>query len=34
VLEEARGRKEPIEEAMPDEERSHQKVLAALRARD
>ena len=29
----ARGRKEPIEEGMPDEERRHQELLAALRAR-
>ena len=28
-----RGRKEPIEEGMPDEERRHQELLAALRAR-
>jgi large conductance mechanosensitive channel len=28
----ARGRKEPIEEGMPDEERRHQELLAALRA--
>jgi large conductance mechanosensitive channel len=27
----ARGRKEPIEEGMPDEERRHQELLAALR---
>jgi large conductance mechanosensitive channel len=27
-----RGRREPIEEGMPDEERRHQEVLAALRA--
>ena len=27
-----RGRKEPIEEGMPDEERRHQELLAALRA--
>ena len=26
------GRKEPIEEGMPDEERRHQELLAALRA--
>ena len=26
-----RGRKEPIEEGMPDEERRHQELLAALR---
>ncbi len=30
----ARGRREPIEEGMPDEERRHQELLAALRARD
>lgn len=30
----ARGRKEPVEEGMPDEERRHQELLAALRARD
>jgi large conductance mechanosensitive channel len=29
----ARGRKETIEEGMPDEERRHQELLAALRAR-
>jgi large conductance mechanosensitive channel len=29
----ARGRKEPIEEGMPDEERRHQELLAALRTR-
>ena len=29
----ARGRKEPVEEGMPDEERRHQELLAALRAR-
>ena len=29
----ARGGKEPIEEGMPDEERRHQELLAALRAR-
>ena len=29
----ARGQKEPIEEGMPDEERRHQELLAALRAR-
>jgi large conductance mechanosensitive channel len=28
-----RRRKEPIEEGMPDEERRHQELLAALRAR-
>lgn len=28
----ARGRKEPIEAGMPDEERRHQELLAALRA--
>lgn len=28
----ARGRKEPTEEAVPDEERRHQELLAALRA--
>jgi len=28
----ARGRREPIEEGMPDEERRHQELLAALRA--
>jgi large conductance mechanosensitive channel len=28
-----RGRKEPIEEGMPDEERRHQELLAALQAR-
>jgi large conductance mechanosensitive channel len=28
----ARGTKEPIEEGMPDEERRHQELLAALRA--
>ena len=27
-----RSRKEPIEEGMPDEERRHQELLAALRA--
>jgi large conductance mechanosensitive channel len=27
----ARSRKEPIEEGMPDEERRHQELLAALR---
>jgi large conductance mechanosensitive channel len=27
----ARGRREPIEEGMPDEERRHQELLAALR---
>ena len=27
-----RGRREPIEEGMPDEERRHQELLAALRA--
>ena len=27
-----RGRKEPVEEGMPDEERRHQELLAALRA--
>ena len=30
----ARGRKEPIEEGMPDEERRHQELLAALSARN
>lgn len=30
----ARGRKEPVEEGMPDEERRHQELLAALQARD
>ena len=29
----ARGQKELIEEGMPDEERRHQELLAALRAR-
>jgi large conductance mechanosensitive channel len=29
----ARAGKEPIEEGMPDEERRHQELLAALRAR-
>ena len=29
----ARGQKEPIEEGMPDEERRHQELLAALRTR-
>jgi large conductance mechanosensitive channel len=29
----ARGGKEPIEEGMPDEERRHQELLAALQAR-
>ena len=29
----ARGQKEPIEEGMPDEERRHQELLAALRPR-
>ena len=28
-----RGRREPIEEGMPDEERRHQELLAVLRAR-
>jgi len=28
----ARSRREPIEEGMPDEERRHQELLAALRA--
>lgn len=28
----ARGRREPIEEGTPDEERRHQELLAALRA--
>jgi large conductance mechanosensitive channel len=28
----ARSRKEPVEEGMPDEERRHQELLAALRA--
>jgi large conductance mechanosensitive channel len=28
-----RGKKEPIEEGMPDEERRHQELLAALRTR-
>ena len=27
----ARGRREPVEEGMPDEERRHQELLAALR---
>lgn len=27
-----RSRREPIEEGMPDEERRHQELLAALRA--
>ena len=30
----ARGQKEPIEEGMPDEERRHQELLAALQARN
>jgi large conductance mechanosensitive channel len=30
----ARGRGEPIEEGMPDEERRHQELLAALSARN
>src|SRR6187402_1294810 len=30
----ARGQKEPIEEGMPDEERRHQELLAALSARN
>ena len=30
----ARGRREPVEEGMPDEERRHQELLAALRARN
>src|SRR6187551_3346516 len=29
----ARGQKKPIEEGMPDEERRHRELLAALRAR-
>jgi large conductance mechanosensitive channel len=29
----ARGRTEPIEEGMPDEERRHQELLAALRSK-
>jgi large conductance mechanosensitive channel len=29
----ARGRREPVEEGMPDEERRHQELLAALRSR-
>ena len=29
-----RSRREPIEEGMPDEERRHQELLAALRARN
>jgi large conductance mechanosensitive channel len=29
----ARSGKEPVEEGMPDEERRHQELLAALRAR-
>jgi len=29
----ARGRREPVEEGMPDEERRHQELLAALRGR-
>lgn len=29
-----RGRREPIEEGMPDEERRHQELLAALAARN
>ena len=29
----ARRRREPIEEGMPDEERRHQELLAALKAR-
>lgn len=29
----AHSRREPIEEGMPDEERRHQELLAALRAR-
>jgi large conductance mechanosensitive channel len=28
----ARGRRTPVEEGMPDEERRHQELLAALRA--
>ena len=28
----ARGRREPVEEGMPDEERRHQELLAALRS--
>jgi len=28
----ARGRTEPVEQGMPDEERRHQELLAALRA--
>ena len=30
----ARGGREPIEEGMPDEERRHQELLAALQARN
>jgi large conductance mechanosensitive channel len=30
----ARARREPIEEGMPDEERRHQELLAALQARN
>ena len=29
----ARGRREPVEEGMPDEERRHQELLAALQGR-
>ena len=29
----ARGRRAPVEEGVPDEERRHQELLAALRAR-
>jgi len=29
----AAGRRDPVEEGMPDEERRHQELLAALRAR-
>jgi large conductance mechanosensitive channel len=28
-----RGKREPVEEGMPDEERRHQELLSALRAR-
>jgi hypothetical protein len=28
----ARNRQEPVEEGMPDEERRHQELLAALQA--
>jgi large conductance mechanosensitive channel len=30
----ARARREPVEEGMPDEERRHQELLAALKARN